>query len=82
MRLLTLVQGADVGLQLRVRGCRVSAAIAHVRAFARVRPLVVVFGLVRGKCLVATFVATCVWTVTSMAEEVARKLGALLEIFG
>jgi hypothetical protein len=45
------------------------------------RPLVVIFGLVRGKRLVAAFVAAGIWPVASVAKEVTRKLGALLEIF-
>ena len=71
-----------MGLQLCVRGCCISAAIAHVGTFARVRPLVIIFGLVRGECLVAAFVAAGIWAVASMAKKVARKFGALLEIFG
>ena len=82
VRLLTIVQGADMGLQLRVRSRRVSAAITDIGSFACVRPLVIIFSLVRGKRLVAAFVAAGIRAVASMAEEVARKLRALLEIFG
>lgn len=71
MRLLALVQGTDVGLQLCVRSRRVSAAIAHVGSFARVCPLVIIFGLVRGKRLLTAFVTAGVRAVASMAEEMA-----------
>lgn len=69
-------------MQLCMRGCRVSAAITDIGSFACVRSLMVILGLVRGKRLVATIVAAGIWTVASMAEEVTRKLGALLEVFG
>jgi uncharacterized BrkB/YihY/UPF0761 family membrane protein len=49
MRLLPLMQRADVRLQLRVRGCRVAAAITYVGTLAGVCALMVVFGLVGGE---------------------------------
>lgn len=65
-----------------MRRCRVSAAVTHIGSFARVRSLVVILGLVRGKRFVATIVAAGIWAVASMAEEVTRELGALLKVFG
>lgn len=82
VRLLALVQRADVRLQLRVRRRRVPAAVAHVRAFTGVRALVVVLGLVCGERLVAACVAACVRPVTCVSEQMARELRALLEVFG
>lgn len=82
VRLLALVQGADVRLQLRVRRGRVPAAVAHVGAFAGVGALVVVLGLVGGERLVAACVAACVGPVACVAEQVARELRALLEVLG
>ena len=79
VRLLALVEGADVGLQLRVRGRCVPAAVADVRALAGVGALVVVLCLVCGEGLVAACVAACVGSVARVAEQVARELGALLE---
>jgi hypothetical protein len=79
---LTLVQGRDVGLQLRVRRRRVATAVADVWALAGVGALVVVFGLVGGKGLGTGWVAACVGAVARVAEEVAREFGALLEVFG
>lgn len=69
-------------LQLRVCcGC-VAATVTYVGALARVGSLVVVFGLVGGEGLVAAFVAAGIGPVAGVAEEVARELGALLEVFG
>ena len=82
MRLLALVQGANVRLQLRVRGRRVAAAVANVRAFPGVSALVVVLRLVGGERLGATREAAGVGTVACVREEVPRELGALLEILG
>jgi hypothetical protein len=82
VRFLALVQRADVRLQLRVRGGRVPAAVAHVGAFAGVGALVVVLCLVCGERLVAACVAACVRSVACVAEQVARELRALLEVFG
>jgi hypothetical protein len=65
-----------------VRRCCVAAAVADVRALACVGALVVVFGLIRCKCLGARGIAACVGAVARVAEEVTRELGALLEVFG
>lgn len=46
VRLLPLMEGGDVCLELGVRCRSVSAAVADVRALASVGALVVVFGLV------------------------------------
>jgi hypothetical protein len=71
-----------VGLQLRV-GCRgVAAAVADVGALTGVGALVVVFGLVGCEGFGAGWVAAGVGAVAGMAEQVARELGALLEVFG
>lgn len=82
MRLLPLVQRRDVRLQLRVRRGGVPAAVAHVGAFARVRALVVVLGLVGRERLGAAREAARVGAVAGVREEVPRELGALLEVFG
>lgn len=82
VRLLPLVQRRDVRLQLCVRRGGVPAAIAHVGAFARVRALVVVLGLVGRERLGAAREAARVGAVAGVREEVARELGALLEVFG
>ena len=60
-----------MGLQLRIRGCRVTATVAYVRSLASMRTLVVVFRLVRGKSLVAAFIATGIRPIAGVAEEVA-----------
>ena len=82
MRILALVQRADVGLQLCMRCCCVATAVAYIRSFAGVCPLVIVFGLVGSKRLVTALVATSVWAVACVAEKMTRQLGALLEVFG
>jgi hypothetical protein len=43
--------------------------------------LVVVLRLIRGESLIAAVVATSIRTIASVTEEVARKLGTLLEVF-
>ena len=60
----------------------VPAAVADVRALAGVGALVVVLCLVCGEGLVAACVAACVGSVARVAEQVARELGALLEVLG
>lgn len=82
VRLLAFVQRRDVRLQLRVRRRRVAAAVTDIWALACVGALVVVFGLVGCKCLVARGEAACVRPIAGMAEEVARELGALFEVLG
>lgn len=62
-------------------GC-VSASIAHIRPLTRVGTLVVVFSLVRGERFVTAFVAACIGSVASVAEQMTRKLGTLLKVFG
>jgi len=42
----------------------------------------VIFSLVGGKSFVAAFVAACIRSVASMAEQMTRELGTLLEVFG
>jgi hypothetical protein len=71
MWFLPLMQRADVRLQLRMRRRRVSATITHIRSLPRMRPLVVVFRLVRCKCFVAASIATRVRPVAGVAEQVA-----------
>ena len=82
VRFLALVKRGDVGLELRVRGRGVAAAVAHVGALAGVRALVVVFGLVGGEGFATRRETACVGAVAGVAEEVARELGALLEVLG
>lgn len=65
-----------------MRRRRVAAPVADIRALACVGALVVVFGLIGRKCLVARGEAACVRTIAGMAEEVARELGALFEVLG
>ena len=67
-------------MELRVGGCGVAAAVADVGALAGVCALVVVFGLVGGKGFAARGETACVGAVAGVAEEVARELGALLEV--
>jgi hypothetical protein len=69
-----------VGLKLRVGRRCVAAAVADVRSLAGMSTLMVVFCLVRGEGFIAAVVATSVRSIASVAEEVARKLGALLEV--
>jgi hypothetical protein len=82
MGFLSLVEGRDVCLQLRVGGGGVAAAVADIGSFAGVGALVVVFGLVGCKGLGAGGIAAGVGAVAGVPEEVARELGALLEVFG
>jgi hypothetical protein len=61
--------------------CGVAAAVADVRSLAGMSALVVVLRLIRGESLIAAVVATSIRTIASVTEEVARKLGTLLEVF-
>lgn len=72
MRFLPFMQRANMGLQLRMRRGRVSAAVTHIRSLARVCSLVVVFRLIRGECLVAPNVAACVWPIACMSQQMPR----------
>jgi hypothetical protein len=71
VRFLALVEGGNVGLQLRVCCRCVAAAIAHIWAFTGVCALVVVFGLVGGEGLGAGGVAAGVRAVAGVAEQVS-----------
>jgi hypothetical protein len=68
-------------LELCVRRSRIAAAITHIWTFASVCALMVVLGLVRRKSFGAAWIATGVWTVAGVAEEVTRQLRTLFEIF-
>ena len=68
MRFLPLVQRAYVRLQLRMRRCRVSAPVTHVRPLACMCALMVILGLVCSERLVAAGIAACVWSVTRMSK--------------
>jgi hypothetical protein len=72
VRLLAVVEGGDVGLQLGVGCGGVAAAVADVWALAGVCPLVVVFRLVCGERLGAARKTAGVRSVAAVAEEVAR----------
>lgn len=67
VRLLAFVQRRNMGLKLRVCRRGISTPIAYIRSVARMRPLMVIFRLIGGKCLAATFETASVGPVTSMA---------------
>jgi hypothetical protein len=76
------MQRADVRLQLCMCRCCVATTVAYIRPLACVCPLMVVFGLIGGKCLVAALIAAGIWTVACVTKKMTRQFGTLLKVFG